>query len=91
MGELEEILIPSSFSVNTIMFLSRLALPVTGYIAIQYGNLNYDDDKTILPRWIFILTAFSILWYSLFDAMASQRARRLQCETPIRKFINECT
>jgi len=71
------------------MFLSRLALPITGFIAMCLGGLKYDGDDAHLPRWILILAAFSVLWYSFLDAMASQRARRMKCESPVRKLINE--
>ena len=58
------------------------------FIAMFYGGLNYEAEG-LLPRWVFVLGAFSVQWFSLFDAMDGQRARRLKCGTPIGRVLDE--
>ena len=65
-----------------------MALFVTMGIAIKEGGTKYHDSPD-LPQWVFALTCFSVQWFSLFDCMDGQRARRLNVGTPVGRILDE--
>ena len=54
------------------------------------GGLTYSNSEVgDLPQWVFWVAAFAVQWFSWFDMMDGQRARRLKCGTPIGRIIDE--
>jgi phosphatidylglycerophosphate synthase len=54
---------------------------------IFYGGWNFDE--AIIPSFVWFLAAFAIFWFSWFDMMDGQRARRMKCGTPIGRIVDE--
>jgi len=56
---------------------------------LKYHENDGDFKTNEVPQWVFIFTAFCVQWFSWFDIMDGQRARRLKCGTPIGRIIDE--
>ena len=67
---IEEKIIPQHWTANSITILGNIPMVITGIVAISYGGVSYHtDEHEELPRWVFLLCAFSFLWFSWFDIM----------------------
>lgn len=42
-----------------------------------------------VPTWLLFYTAFAVQWFSWFDMMDGQRARRLKAGSPIGRIVDE--
>jgi phosphatidylglycerophosphate synthase len=73
-----------------VTILGNLGMVSAGLVALYYGGLSYDpSSEQEMPRWVFGMAAFCIQWFSWFDMMDGQRARRLKCGSPIGRIIDE--
>ena len=52
-----------------------------------YGT-NIDVEKPV-PGVLMTLTGCSIYWFSLWDIMDGNRARRLKCGSPLGRLVDE--
>ena len=87
---IEENIIPKSFSANAITILGNIPMIFAGIIAIYSGGVSYHlDEYTGLPSWAFALGAACFMWFSWFDIMDGQRARRLGCGSCIGRIVDE--
>lgn len=50
--------------------------------------MSYSPEEPS-PSSLFFLAAFGLQWFSWFDMMDGQRAKRLKCGTPIGRIIDE--
>jgi phosphatidylglycerophosphate synthase len=80
--------LPASWTANTVTIIGNIGMVLAGSVAIAVGGLKYHDT-TDMPRWVFALAAICIQWFSWFDMMDGQRARRLKCGSPIGRIIDE--
>ena len=81
-------MLPSYWSPNLITWIGNIAIYLASTIMIVYGGVKYHDEKSP-PNWTFLFAAACISWFSCFDYMDGQRARRLKCGTPLGRIIDE--
>lgn len=81
--------IPSIFTPNFITFVGNLALFSCSGMAMYYGGFCYHDKEIFLPSWLFLYSGFCVQWFSIWDCMDGQRARRLKCGTSIGRVLDE--
>lgn len=63
---------------------------LAGIYSIYLGGVSYHlEDSPGLPRWGFFMGAVCFWWFSWFDIMDGQRARRLKCGSCIGRIIDE--
>lgn len=67
---------------------------LAGVITVYIGGTRFHDDEELgklepLPNWVLLFAAFSVQWFSFFDMMDGQRARRLKVGSPIGRIVDE--
>ena len=63
---------------------------IGGIYAIYLGGVSYHlDESPGLPAWGYVMGAACFYWFSLFDIMDGQRARRLKCGSCIGRIVDE--
>mmetsp|Transcript_9364 Transcript_9364/g.15801 ORF Transcript_9364/g.15801 Transcript_9364/m.15801 type:complete len:415 (+) Transcript_9364:39-1283(+) len=94
---IERSCMPQWWTANTFTILGNTMLFVAGGLCMYFGGLSYtlnEDgsekaDDEYLPKWCFYFSAFAVQWFSWWDMMDGQRARRLKCGTPIGRIVDE--
>lgn len=71
-----------------------MPLWTAGILAVCVGGTRFHDDEVLgkidpLPNWVILYAAFTIQWFSWFDMMDGQRARRLKAGSPIGRIVDE--
>lgn len=83
-------IIPQTWTANTLTIIGNIPMILLGLLVIYEGGVSYDDKfHQDLPRYLYFLSAFCFLWFSWFDIMDGQRARRLKCGSSIGRIIDE--
>jgi phosphatidylglycerophosphate synthase len=83
-----EKMLPNYVNPNAITWIGNIALYIASGLCMAYGGLKYHDTEP-LPSWVLFVSAFCVQWFSVFDMMDGQRARRFKCGTPIGRLIDE--
>ena len=85
---MEKNLIPDMFSANVVTLLGQIpALVIAGYMITQFGT---NLDGSVYPEsWVFYAMAFATQWFSQFDIMDGNRARRLKAGSPVGRLVDE--
>ena len=78
--------LPTRWSANTFTLIGNIPLYIAGIIGLYQGGLQYGTE---MPSWVYWFAAFAVTWFSWFDMMDGQRARRLKCGSPIGRIIDE--
>jgi len=55
---IEENLLPSWWSPNTITFVGNLGITISGFMCMFYGGLSFQNEY--LPAWLLLFGAFTV-------------------------------
>ena len=58
-------------------------------LATFYNHGTNIDPSNPLSREYFLASGFFIFWFTLFDIMDGNRARRLKCGSPLGRMVDE--
>jgi phosphatidylglycerophosphate synthase len=87
-GPFEKYCIPDIFTPNIVSILGNMALPIVMWMIItQVGTTLTNKDPT--RDDLIILGGCALQWFSQFDIMDGQRARRQKSGSPLGRIIDE--
>ena len=79
---------PSFLSANSLTLIGQMPLiGVMLYIFFREG-CHIDPQRAVDPS-LLLLVGFAIEWFSQYDMMDGQRARRLKCGSPLGRIVDE--
>ena len=81
-------MIPDCFSANAVTIMGQLPVCLLILHIIVYHGTNIDSANP-LPKEYMLLGAFCIQWFTFFDIMDGNRARRLKVGSPLGRMIDE--
>ena len=91
---IEQNILPQWWSANTVTVIGNIPLFIAGGTALYYGGPRFHEVEgepklDPLPPWVIFFGAFAVQWFSFFDMMDGQRARRLKCGSPIGRIVDQ--
>ena len=87
-SKVEQNVIPQNWTANYVTVIGNIGMYMAGFTFVYTQGVSFEPDE-YPPSWIFFMAAFCLQWFSWFDMMDGQRAKRLKCGTPIGRLIDE--
>jgi len=81
-------MVPEFLSANSVTIIGQLPIQIMILVIFSQVGTNISTNDPV-PGIIYILNGLAIYWFSIWDIMDGNRARRLKCGSPLGRLVDE--